>query len=166
MNAHDAWLALERVSLRLHGRLFLRDFSWQAHHGEQWAVLGPNGAGKTVLARLIGNELQPAGGTLYRAPAITPQTTAWVSFEAQRALCAEECVNCTELVGRKSLPGDIAGDHQPLRFGRYIASRVLKQRNEIIGGMCGDGVLKVEQAKFGQTPPFGQPDQVFSVEIP
>ncbi|MCB1631300.1 MAG: ATP-binding cassette domain-containing protein [Pseudomonadales bacterium] len=90
MNAHDAWLALERVSLRLHGRLFLRDFSWQAHHGEQWAVLGPNGAGKTVLARLIGNELQPAGGTLYRAPAITPQTTAWVSFEAQRALCAED----------------------------------------------------------------------------
>ena len=45
---HDAWLALERVSLRLRGRLFLRDFSWQACHGEQWAVLGPNSAGKAV----------------------------------------------------------------------------------------------------------------------
>ncbi len=94
MNDHDAargdWLVLEKVSLRLGGKLFLRDFDWRARDGEQWAVLGPNGSGKTVLAQLIGGELHPASGALRLAPGITAHTTAWVSFEAQRALCADD----------------------------------------------------------------------------
>lgn len=94
MNDHDDargdWLALEKVSLRLGGKLFLRDFDWRARDGEQWAVLGPNGSGKTVLAQLIGGELHPASGALRLAPGITAHTTAWVSFEAQRALCADD----------------------------------------------------------------------------
>lgn len=84
------WLVLEGVSLRLGGRLFLRDFNWRVRDGEQWAVLGPNGAGKTVLAQLIAGELHPASGMVRLATGITPQTTAWVSFEAQRALCADD----------------------------------------------------------------------------
>ena len=86
----DTWLALRQISLRLRNRLFLRDFDWQARDGEQWAVLGANGAGKTVLARLISGELHPAGGSLYRAPDIGADSIAWVSFEAQRALCAAD----------------------------------------------------------------------------
>lgn len=87
---NGVWLALQKVSLRLGGRLFLRDFDWQARDGEQWAVLGPNGAGKTVLAQLIGAELHPASGTVQLAADIGPETIACVSFEAQRALCAED----------------------------------------------------------------------------
>lgn len=86
----DDWLVLEGVSLRLGGRLFLRDFNWRARNGEQWAVLGPNGAGKTVLAQLLTGALHAASGTVRLAPGITARTTAWVSFEAQRALCAED----------------------------------------------------------------------------
>ena len=84
------WLSFRDVSVRLHGRLFLRGFDWSAAPGEQWAVLGPNGAGKTVLAQLIAGALHPASGELELAADITPARIAWVSFEAQRELCAAD----------------------------------------------------------------------------
>ena len=73
-----SWLRLRDVSVRLHGRLFLRGFDWSAAPGEQWAVLGPNGAGKTVLAQLIAGALHPASGELELAADITPARIAWV----------------------------------------------------------------------------------------
>ena len=88
--ADAPWLRLREVSVRLHGRLFLRGFDWSAAPGEQWAVLGPNGAGKTVLAQLIAGTLHPASGELTLAEDIVPARIAWVSFEAQRELCAAD----------------------------------------------------------------------------
>ncbi|MBK9469506.1 MAG: ATP-binding cassette domain-containing protein [Gammaproteobacteria bacterium] len=85
-----SWLRLRDVSVRLHGKLFLRGFDWSAAPGEQWAVLGPNGAGKTLLAQLIAGALHPASGELELAADITPARIAWVSFEAQRELCAAD----------------------------------------------------------------------------
>jgi len=81
------WLSLSGISVRLGGRLFLRDFDWRAAAGEQWAILGPNGAGKTVLAQLLSGKLHPSSGEIALAPSIRPEEIACVSFEAQRELC-------------------------------------------------------------------------------
>ena len=86
----SSWLRFRDVSVRLHGKLFLRGLDWSAAPGEQWAVLGPNGAGKTVLAQLIARALHPASGELTLAADLTPARIAWVSFEAQRELCAAD----------------------------------------------------------------------------
>jgi molybdate transport system ATP-binding protein len=88
--AGTPWLRLRDVSVRLHGKLFLRGFDWSAAPGEQWAVLGPNGAGKTLLAQLIAGALHPASGELGLAGDITRAGIARVSFEAQRELCAAD----------------------------------------------------------------------------
>ena len=37
----SSWLRFRDVSVRLHGKLFLRGLDWSAAPGEQWAVLGP-----------------------------------------------------------------------------------------------------------------------------
>jgi molybdate transport system ATP-binding protein len=84
------WLRFRDVAVRLHGKLFLRGFDWSAAPGEQWAVLGPNGAGKSVLAQLLAGALHPASGELTLADDIAPARIAWVSFEAQRELCAAD----------------------------------------------------------------------------
>ena len=75
----SSWLRFRDVSVRLHGKLFLRGLDWSAAPGEQWAVLGPNGAGKSVLAQLIARALHPASGELTLAADITPARIAWVS---------------------------------------------------------------------------------------
>lgn len=38
------------------------DFTWQAQHGETWAVLGPSGCGKTTLLYLLAGLRHPQSG--------------------------------------------------------------------------------------------------------
>lgn len=85
------WLRVRGASLRLGGRLVLRDIDWQAYRGEQWALLGPNGAGKTVLAALATGELHAAGGEAWLSPGIdTAREVGRISFELERRICEDD----------------------------------------------------------------------------
>jgi molybdate transport system ATP-binding protein len=87
----SVWLRLHGVSLRLGGRLFLRDFDWTLRDGEQWAVVGANGSGKSVLAQLITGALHPGGGEIEFTPPLRPERDiGQVSFELQQQLCEDD----------------------------------------------------------------------------
>jgi zinc/manganese transport system ATP-binding protein len=57
-------VALDRVTMRLGGRVILDDISATIRPGEFVGVFGPNGAGKTTLLRAILGLLRPVGGTI------------------------------------------------------------------------------------------------------
>lgn len=81
-------LRLNRVSLRLQGRLFFRDIDWTMNPGEQWAVLGPNGCGKTAFAELIRGTLNPSSGSIEHGwDGPREDAVSSVSYEIQQALC-------------------------------------------------------------------------------
>ena len=46
------------------GTPVFRDFSWQVHSGEAWAIIGPSGCGKSTLLYLIAGLRQPSEGRL------------------------------------------------------------------------------------------------------
>ena len=46
-------ITLDRISVRLHDKLFLQNISWHIKTHEQWAIVGPNGSGKTTLAKAL-----------------------------------------------------------------------------------------------------------------
>jgi len=84
-------LALEGVTLEVHGRAILRDVSFSVEEGERVVLVGPNGAGKSTLLRVVAGTLQPTagrvelGGTpiarleraeIARRLAVVPQQTA------------------------------------------------------------------------------------------
>jgi ATP-binding cassette subfamily F protein 3 len=66
-----AMVHLDHVSFAYPGQdaPLLEDVSFEVRYGQRVALVGPNGAGKTTLLRLIAGDLQPASGTLARAPA-------------------------------------------------------------------------------------------------
>ena len=49
----DSTLALDRVGVRIDGRVVLTDVSWSVGADDRWVVLGPNGSGKTTLLRIL-----------------------------------------------------------------------------------------------------------------
>jgi manganese/iron transport system ATP-binding protein len=60
----SAVLEIERLSVRLGGRLVLRDADLRVDAGELVGLIGPNGAGKTTLLRTALGLLAPAGGSV------------------------------------------------------------------------------------------------------
>ncbi|EFK10272.1 ABC transporter, ATP-binding protein [delta proteobacterium NaphS2] len=46
-------ITLDKISVRLYDRLYLRNTSWEINTHENWAILGPNGSGKTTLAKAL-----------------------------------------------------------------------------------------------------------------
>jgi len=57
-------LALDWVSVRLGGRLALREVSLQVAPGELVALVGPNGAGKSTALGLLAGDVRPVQGTV------------------------------------------------------------------------------------------------------
>jgi zinc/manganese transport system ATP-binding protein len=55
---------LDRVTIRLGGRIVLGDVSFSIEPGEFIGVLGPNGAGKTTLMRAILGLVAPSAGNI------------------------------------------------------------------------------------------------------
>ena len=58
----SAVVELDGVSVRLGGRIVLRDASLAVRRGELVGLVGPNGAGKTTLLRTVLGVLRPADG--------------------------------------------------------------------------------------------------------
>lgn len=56
---------ISNLSFRWGDRVIYDDISLQVLPGKITAVMGPSGTGKTTLLRLIGGELQPAGGAIH-----------------------------------------------------------------------------------------------------
>jgi ATP-binding cassette subfamily F protein uup len=59
---------LDRVSMAFGHLPLLTDVSFQVDRGERIAVLGRNGTGKSTLLQIIGGDLPPDSGTLWRQP--------------------------------------------------------------------------------------------------
>ena len=60
----DSTLALDRVGVRIDGRVVLTDVTWSVGADERWVVLGPNGSGKTTLLRVASLYLHPSTGSV------------------------------------------------------------------------------------------------------
>ena len=52
------------------GLITLQDISFDVARGETLGVVGRNGAGKSTLLRLLAGVLEPAGGSICRAPGV------------------------------------------------------------------------------------------------
>ncbi len=50
-------VSVEKISVRLRDKIYLRNMSWKIDRGDQWAILGPNGSGKTTLAKAISGDV-------------------------------------------------------------------------------------------------------------
>jgi molybdate transport system ATP-binding protein len=61
-------LKLEKLSVRIRGKLVLKEIDWTIGRGEQWAVVGPNGSGKTSLVKTLAGMLPSAGGNVIFYP--------------------------------------------------------------------------------------------------
>ena len=57
---------LDRVSVRLGGRMLLDDLSWSIGPGMRIGIVGVNGSGKTTVLRLLHGELSPDSGRIKR----------------------------------------------------------------------------------------------------
>ncbi|MBW1918765.1 MAG: ATP-binding cassette domain-containing protein [Deltaproteobacteria bacterium] len=104
-------VTLDNVSIRLKGKVFLKDISWQIKEGENWAILGPNGSGKSTLARALTGTLPVVKGKLvHHFLDKEPNTTSagvehyfgYVSLEFQRELMEAERFReeCRDFSGR------------------------------------------------------------------
>jgi molybdate transport system ATP-binding protein len=78
--------SLARVQLAYRAMPALRDITWHARHGQQWACVGPNGSGKTSLARILSGQAPRYSGQLQLGSALQEQGVAYVCFEQARAL--------------------------------------------------------------------------------
>lgn len=86
-NQTPKFLQLSNTSYAYRALPVLTDIDWLWLPGQQWACLGPNGAGKTTLAKILGRQLLPGNGELYKGAVLTRGATAYVCFEQQKALC-------------------------------------------------------------------------------
>ena len=57
---------LDRVSVRLGGRMLLDDLSWSIGAGMRIGIVGVNGSGKTTVLRLLHGDLTPDSGRIKR----------------------------------------------------------------------------------------------------
>ncbi|WP_341782340.1 zinc ABC transporter ATP-binding protein ZnuC [Ectopseudomonas mendocina] len=64
----DALIRLDGISVRFNGQAVLEDAHLSVKPGEIVTLIGPNGAGKTTLVRVVLGLLQPARGSVRRAP--------------------------------------------------------------------------------------------------
>lgn len=81
---------LSAVSLVYRALPALRDITWQASRGQQWACLGPNGAGKTSLARVLSGQATHFSGELDCSAYLERCGVAYVCFEQAQMLCARD----------------------------------------------------------------------------
>src|SRR6266542_4672186 len=97
---------LDQVSLRLGGRVLLREVSWLVGPGDRIAVVGANGAGKTTLLRLLAGTRTPDEGRVVRGVTVR---TAYLSQELPelpdglRVLAAVAAVACRVTLGNREL---------------------------------------------------------------
>jgi zinc/manganese transport system ATP-binding protein len=61
-------IRLNNVNARYDHNLVLEDVSFHVHEDQFTGIVGPSGAGKTTLLRLLLQTLEPAAGTVWRAP--------------------------------------------------------------------------------------------------
>src|SRR5258708_1502988 len=82
-------VALERVSIA-YGHLPLLDqIALQVEPRERIAVIGRNGTGKSTLLKIVGGELPPDSGTVWRQPGLrTARLEQDVPLSANRSVFA------------------------------------------------------------------------------
>jgi len=57
-------LSTRNLSIRMGGRILVRDLDLEARPGQLWCVLGKNGAGKTSLLHALAGLIRPASGSV------------------------------------------------------------------------------------------------------
>ena len=55
-------IKIKNAKVFLGGKVALKDFNWEAKHGEHWFILGANGAGKTTLVKVLMGYAWPVFG--------------------------------------------------------------------------------------------------------
>ena len=63
-------LTLERISLAFGHVPLLQDVALRIDAGERVALIGRNGSGKSSLLKVVGDDIEPDGGTVWRSPGL------------------------------------------------------------------------------------------------
>src|SRR5690554_361048 len=96
---------------------------------------------------------------------ITPQQAGPETDEAERPFCTKHRIGSAELFFIKPrklglCAGDVMGEHGFFAFHRHIASRILKEGDEIIGAIADKCVLVIDQADTGYGLALAKPENV------
>lgn len=91
-NGHSqAFITLDRITIRVRDRRLFAGASWEIASGQNWAVIGPNGAGKTSLVRALAGQLPVVDGKIkYHDPGLVPSTVGYLSFVSHQNLISRE----------------------------------------------------------------------------
>src|SRR5687768_1678217 len=93
--------------------------------------------------------------------AIAPQQTDEQANDARMALRAEDREGGHERASVAYAGAlEVTLDHRRAQLVGDVASRILDQRHQVVGGMARGRVLKVEQAAGLYARPLAQPQQV------
>ena len=63
-------LTLEQISLAFGHLPLFNGANLRIEPGERLALIGRNGSGKSTLLKVVAGELEPDGGSVWRAPAL------------------------------------------------------------------------------------------------
>ena len=93
-------ISLDHVTLKLAGRVILREVNFQITAGEFVSVLGPNGAGKTTLLKLLLGLLKPNTGAVTVLGASPRRGNNAIGYAPQhRVLESDVALRARDVVG-------------------------------------------------------------------
>ncbi len=124
---NDPIISLEKVNIRLGGRIILDDINFSIQKGTFGVILGPNGAGKSTLLKLLLGLLKPTRGSITILGKKPTRGSNAVGYAPQhRILETDLALRARDVVGF-GLDGNRWGIGFPSKKRDEIINKVLKE---------------------------------------